>query len=389
MVDGTPAQNDNNDTLQWLILKQCLNNSRTINRLLKKYTTVSAILGAETSELRDCGCEQSELDNLRATYQKPQQTQAGRAALSNLAWLVKNEVQLLVPTIPPYPPMLEAQFKSPPMIFVSGSVEILTMPQLAIVGSRQATPTGCEIAGRFAHHLTEAGLCITSGLALGIDAAAHRAALDAGGLSIAVMGCGLDRIYPRNHRSLATAIKEQGALITEFAPGTPPLAPNFPRRNRLISALSLGVLVVEAATKSGALITARLAAEQGREVFAVPGSLKNPQTRGVHDLIRQGATLVYHPDQVLEELGHLLVGQRQMQQSKGVEKLLANSDVAPPSELSSLEQLVIKAIAHDPSTTDEIITRTDLDAGTVAQTLVQLEIKGIITHTNGRYEAIF
>src|SRR5512139_1116054 len=208
-----------------------------------------------------------------------------------------------------YPALLQELPDAPPLLFVQGSVEVLTSPQLAMVGSRNPTTVGSETARDFARHLAGMGLTITSGLALGIDAASHRGALDAQGQTIAVMGTGVDRIYPAAHRDLAHAIVAGGgALISGYSPATPPLPGNFPRRNRIISGLSYGTLVVEAARQSGSLITARLAGEQRREVFAIPGSIHNPLARGCHQLIRDGARLVETSEDVLVELAPRLRG---------------------------------------------------------------------------------
>jgi len=206
---------------------------------------------------------------------------------------------------PAYPALLKEIADPPPLLFVRGDPAVLSRPQLGIVGSRNPTPGGRSLAEDFARSLSRCGLVVTSGMALGIDAAGHRGALRGGGTTLAVAGTGPDRIYPARHRDLARAIVEQGAIISEFAPGTPALPSNFPRRNRIISGLSLGVLVVEAACRSGSLITARLAAEQGREVFALPGSIHNPLARGCHHLIRQGAKLVEDIEDIVEELGPL------------------------------------------------------------------------------------
>ena len=205
-----------------------------------------------------------------------------------------------------YPPRLREIADPPLALFVQGCLDSLTAPQVAIVGSRRATPGGGRAAFALARDLAGAGICVTSGLAVGIDASAHQGALAGGGFTNAVMGTGPDRIYPSRHAQLSREIARSGALVSEFAPGTPPSAFNFPRRNRIISALALGVVVVEAAQRSGSLITARLAGEQGREVFAMPGSVNNPMAAGCHGLIRQGATLATGAQDVIAELAPLL-----------------------------------------------------------------------------------
>lgn len=203
---------------------------------------------------------------------------------------------------PEMPFRLKAIPDAPAVLFLRGDPGVLSAPQIAVVGSRRATPAGAGIARRLAGELAARGVVVTSGLAQGVDAEAHRGALDAGGRTVAVLGSALDRVYPAGHRSLAERIAEQGALVSEFPFGTPPAPWNFPWRNRIISGLSLGVLVVEAADRSGSLVTARLAADQGREVFAVPGSILNPLTAGCHRLLRDGAKLVERVEDVLEEL---------------------------------------------------------------------------------------
>jgi DNA processing protein len=224
------------------------------------------------------------------------------ALAADLDWLRASGARLLLWGEEDYPPQLAAARGSPAALYVTGSVQALKAPQLAIVGARAASPVGRAIAREFADALARAGLTITSGLAVGIDAASHEGALAAAGRTIAVLGTGLDRVYPRENTALAQRIAGAGALISEFPRGTRPQRRNFPQRNRVISALSLGTLVIEAADGSGSLLTARFAAEQGREVFAVPGPIRSPLSRGCHGLIREGAHLVEDPGDVLREL---------------------------------------------------------------------------------------
>ncbi len=245
------------------------------------------------------------LRRLRPAGLPPAEVEAGIAA--DLRWLDGARRTLLTPDSPDYPCLLARIASPPPALFVEGMAAALALPQLAIVGSRSPTAIGRETATRFAAHLSRSGFAITSGLALGIDAAAHRGALDARGPTIAVLGGGLDRVYPVENASLAAAILAAGgAVVSEFPIGTPPLPSHFPRRNRIIAGLAVGTLVVEAALHSGSLITARLAADQGREVFAIPGSIHSPTARGCHRLIRDGAKLVETADDVLAELAPLL-----------------------------------------------------------------------------------
>jgi DNA processing protein len=270
-----------------------------------------------------------------------------------------------------YPPQLLAIPDPPPLLHVLGEVATLARPSVAIVGSRQPTPAGRETAYAFARDLAAAGLVVTSGLALGIDAAAHRGALDAGGRTIAVCGTGLDVVYPRSNVQLAARIARSGALVSEFPPGTRPLPHHFPQRNRIISGLALGVLVVEARHRSGSLITARLAAEQGREVFALPGSIHNALARGCHRLIRDGARLV---ETVEEVLGGL--------QADLFAALPAGRAQAPATTafsggaLDRDSKILLNACGFEPVDVDTLVERTGFPAGSVASMLVMLELCG-------------
>ena len=225
---------------------------------------------------------------------------------TDLRWLEADNHHLILFGDSAYPTLLAEITNPPPLLFVRGDKSLLTHPQLAMVGSRNPTRGGLENARAFASHLAAAGLGIISGLAMGIDGASHEGALEANGLTIAVAATGLDQVYPARHRRLADRIADNGAIISEFPIGTRPQAEHFPRRNRIISGMSMGTLVVEAAQRSGSLITARNAGEQGREIFAIPGSIHNPLARGCHHLIRQGAKLVETAEDILEELGPLL-----------------------------------------------------------------------------------
>lgn len=272
---------------------------------------------------------------------------------------------------PRYPSTLLDTADPPLLLFVSGRLEALAQPRrLAVVGSRNPTPQGAQNARGFARALAGSGLCIVSGLALGIDGAAHEGALQAGGFTLAVVGTGLDRVYPSRHRELAHRIAAQGALISEYPLGTPPLAPNFPQRNRLIAGLSLGTLVVEAALQSGSLITARLASEQGREVFAVPGSIHSPQSRGCHALIRQGAKLVESAEDVLEEL--------QLAASPA-----PAADGGPTPGLGTEEAALLKAMGHDPLSLDTLQARTGLATAVLQARLLELELRGWVARLPG------
>jgi DNA processing protein len=266
----------------------------------------------------------------------------------------------------------------PPVLFVRGDPALLSRPQLAIVGTRNPTASGRRTAREFAAHLAGAGLVITSGLALGIDAEAHRGALEQG-WTVAVMGTGPDRLYPARHRELARQIAEQGALVSELPPGTPPNAENFPRRNRVISGLSLGTLVVEAATQSGSLISARLAGEQGREVFAIPGSIHNPMARGCHALIRQGAKLVETGADILEELGPLAA--TVTTPDPHPRDIPTSPAVSPDPEHAALLAL----LGESPTAIDTLVERSGLTAEAVSSMLLIMELQGYVASAGGFY----
>jgi DNA processing protein len=271
-----------------------------------------------------------------------------------------------------YPRALLEIADPPSLIYVRGNPAMLKKRCLAMVGSRNATPQGLQTAENFAKTLAGKGLCIVSGLALGIDAAAHRGALSAGGDTIAVIGTGADRIYPARNKELALAIVEHGAVISEFPLGTPSIAANFPRRNRIISGLSRGVLVVEAAPESGSLITARLAGEQGREVFAIPGSIHSPVARGCHKLIKQGAKLVETANDILEELGNFTTPEEQVE-----------------STLTDDEHPVLTALGHDPCSLDDLVDYTGQSAELLLPELLMLELSGKIAPLPGnRYQRL-
>jgi DNA processing protein len=284
----------------------------------------------------------------------------------------------LTPADPRYPVQLAAVPGCPSPLYVRGDPGVLALPQLAIVGSRAATSAGKETAFEFASVLAAAGLAITSGLAIGIDAAAHRGALAAGGVTIAVCGTGLDRVYPPGHMQLAGVIAERGALVSEFAPGMPPLAENFPQRNRLMSGLSLGVLVIEAAARSGSLITARHAGEQGREVLAVPGSIHNPLARGCHRLIKDGAALVETPDDVLAALG---LAARAWPANSSAESAQFAENSA--DRLDSGAEMLLNALGFGPADLDRLVERTGLAVHVVVSTLQMLELAGRVESLSG------
>jgi len=288
-----------------------------------------------------------------------------------LAWLERQGQHLLMWDQPDYPALLAQISDAPPLLFVAGDPQILEKPQLAMVGSRRASRPGMDTATAFSRSLAGAGFVITSGLALGIDAAAHQAALDVGGRTVGVLGTGLENFYPQRNRRLADAMIASGsAVLSEFPLDTAPSAGNFPRRNRIISGLSLGVLVVEASVASGSLITARLAAEQGREVYAIPGSIHHPGARGCHQLIRDGAVLV-------ETIEHILEGLRGWQQ-------LPFSTQTPAATSSHPLLTLLHAAPH---TSEALADASGWTLPKVLVTLTELEMDGRAVCENGRWFA--
>jgi DNA processing protein len=265
---------------------------------------------------------------------------------------------------PRYPARLREIDSSPRGLWAAGRVELLQSPAVAIVGSRNCSFHGRDDAELFARCFARAGFCVVSGLALGVDAAAHQGALAENASSIAVLGTGIDIDYPSGNKALAQALRTRGCVITEFEPGMPPLPANFPQRNRIISGLSLGVLVVEAADKSGSLITARQAANQGRDVFAIPGSIHSPLAKGCHKLIREGAKLVDTPAHVLESLGWQGAAHGQV----------ALFDELPADDDSGEVGAILKALGNAPMSMDQVALATGLSAGRIAAELSRLEV---------------
>ncbi|MGH8751138.1 MAG: DNA-processing protein DprA [Burkholderiales bacterium] len=282
-----------------------------------------------------------------------------------LKWLREENNYLVTLADPDYPQLLLQIADPPPVLYVKGRRELLNQPALAVVGSRNATPQGLANAESFAQALSDAGLCIISGLALGIDAAAHRGGLKGPAASIAVVGTGLDIVYPARNRALAHALAEKGTLVSEFALGTPAVGNNFPRRNRIISGLARGCLVVEAALSSGSLITARQALEQGREVFAVPGSIHSPLSKGCHVLIKQGAKLAESAQDILEEIGW---------------RQAAPQD---PGKIDSETSPFLEHLGFDPCDIDTLCARCQMPPDVVTAMLLKLELEGRVSMLPG------
>ncbi|MGH1472018.1 MAG: DNA-processing protein DprA [Cellvibrionaceae bacterium] len=321
---------------------------------------------------------------------------------NEIEWCYENNVRTLSVDDRDYPSLLSKIHSPPPVLYVKGDINNLSLPQLAVVGSRNPTPAGKENAFHFSKELVKTGFSITSGLALGIDASAHLGALSGGnhakGKTIAVLGTGIDKIYPQRHRQLVSDIVENGgAIVSEFAVGVGPHASNFPRRNRVISGLSLGVLVVEAAVKSGSLITARLAMEQDREVFALPGSIHNPLSRGSHSLIKNGAQLVEQVSDLQESLQGLLEYKKHELHSENTIEMTGNinddnlcdedNQIEKKCEesISKEEQEILDAIGFDETSFDVLAARLEYETGELLSALMTMELRGLILPTATGY----
>nr|WP_322786317.1 DNA-processing protein DprA [Desulfofundulus thermocisternus] len=292
-----------------------------------------------------------------------------------LARLQEQDIKYVTIEDGEYPRLLRNIFDPPPALFVRGSLSRLGEQAVAVVGSRRPTPYGLAVAEKLGEELARAGLAVVSGMARGIDSAAHRGALAAGGMTVAVLGCGVDVVYPRENRRLMEEIIRSGAVVSEFPPGSPPEAWHFPVRNRIISGLSRATVVVEAAEKSGALITADLALEQGREVMAVPGPVTSPQSRGPNQLIKQGARLVEGAEDILEELGMTCLFPAGERQSPALPRLTAD------------EEAVYGTLSTEPLPVDVVVEKTGLAVQQVLSALMFLEVKGLVRQFPGRLYA--
>ena len=349
------------DTESWLQLTLVPGASDdAVRRLLVAHGAPDAVLRASAAQLR-------ETVNAPTAAALKEGAPADRIVAA-LRWLADADNHLVTLADATYPPALLQLPDAPPVLYVKGRVELLRLPSIAVVGSRNATAQGAATARSFAHALSDAGLVVVSGLALGIDAAAHEGALEGRSSTVAVVGTGLDIVYPARNRDLAHRIARDGALVSEFPLGMPALAANFPRRNRLISGMARGCLVVEAAVSSGSLITARLANEQGKDVFAIPGSIHSALSKGCHTLIKQGAKLVDNVQDILEEL-HLQSG----------------PGIAPPGEREAHPLLAL--MGYDPCDVDTLAALSGLAAAEVAALMTRFELDGHVAGLpGGRYQ---
>lgn len=341
-----------------------------IASLLRHFDNIDNIVAASQADLVAAGVN-------NAVARKIANPDKARLELCD-RWLTGNNQCAINWNDAQYPPLLKEIADPPVLLFVRGDAAVLTLPQFAIVGSRNATPGGCETARQFANHLSASGFCIVSGLAAGIDTSAHLGALDTNNNTVAVFGTGPDQVYPASNAGLADAIAAGGALVSEFPPGTPPRRAQFPKRNRVISGMSVGTLVVEAGLRSGALITAKLAAEQGREVFAMPGSIHNPTARGCHQLIRSGAKLVETAGDIIEELTGMLAGISQsVEQNKLIDTDRSAQAVDPDY------QRLLGFMGWDPTSVDTLVNRSALTAEEVSSMLLILELDGRVEPLSG------
>jgi len=304
----------------------------------------------------------------------------------DLDWLAMPGHHLLGWHSPDYPSLLRSISSAPAALFITGDPNLLWYAQIAVVGTRRPSAGGLDMARKFGETFAGSGLVVTSGLAEGIDTATHQGAL-AKGRTLAVVGCGLDRVYPASNAGLFAAIAENGAIVSEHPSGTAPLRQHFPSRNRLIAGLALGTVVIEAAERSGALITARLAAEAGREVFAVPGSIHNPMARGCHRLIRQGASLIESPGEVLETLSPMARELADSLRSRlGLEScVVEGSKIASGTPPGPGEARLLDALGHDPVGLDQLQQRTGLTVSALSAMLLGMELDGLISLSEGRY----
>jgi DNA processing protein len=346
------------ELVSWVALSQVPGlGGEGLRRLLQVFGSPEAIISASAASLKQY-VKPAIVELIKAGIDDAEQTTLA-------AWLDQPDNTIVTLADPDYPQLLLNIADPPPLLYLKGRRSLLNVPALAIVGSRNSTAQGSDNAEAFAQSLGNAGLCIISGMAHGVDAAAHRGGLQTAAGSIAVVGTGLDKVYPAANRDLAHLLAARGLLVSEFPLGTPPIAANFPRRNRIISGLSLGCLVVEASLQSGSLITARLALEQGREVFAIPRSIHSPQTKGCHYLIKQGAKLVERAQDILDELGGFL----------GVDSIDKNS--------SKSEHPLYQHLGFDPVDLDTLSSRSGLTIDALSAILLQMELEGCVASLPG------
>jgi DNA processing protein len=345
----------------------------TLLALVREWHSPDAVLAAPADELVQRGCS----PRLAEVITRGPDGDACRRIARELDAIARKRISVRAILDPAYPSRLRTIADPPPLLYVSGSLEESDQLAVAVVGARRATPAGQMITERLANELAAAGFTIVSGLARGVDAAAHRGALTAGGRTVAVLGCGLGRTYPAEHERLRHEIEERGAVVSELPLDAPPHSGHFPRRNRIISGLSLGVIVTEAAIDSGSLITARLAAEQGREVFAVPGFVRAETSRGTHALIKEGAALIEEGQDVIDAIAP------QLEPSTRARLVTPRKHVVA-EDLGNHERLVYDALSYDPLTVDHLYERTGLPVAAVMASLLSLELQRRVRQLPGQ-----
>lgn len=357
----------------------CLPNTR-LAKALVHFGSANALLQSDTEALCQFFRKQ-DLEKIK--HWRTNKSDIADDLSNDRQLLVELGVELIAITDDVYPPLLREIPDPPPLLYIQGNVSTLKNPQIAIVGSRKMTPQGGKLSHSFSSALAKAGLTITSGLALGIDSAAHRGALDAGASTIAVLGTGIDGRYPRSNRGLHDEIAASGGvLVSEYLIGTPPRGANFPKRNRIITGLSMATLVVEASEKSGSLVSARLAAEQGRQVFAIPGNLSSPASAGCHNLIREGAALVTAPKQIVEDLGAML------------DVVLGTmiTECSPTEDIGRAERQdehwLLSALGQECLGLEALCDRCDQPAQDVAAAISHFELSGVISASAFGYQRV-
>ena len=359
----SPLSDDQQDLPQWIRLLETPGvGSESARRLLRAFGLPAHIFSADFAALRTVVSER-----VAKALLAPVSAQIQTLIERTLQWGAQPGNAILTLADDHYPAALLHISDPPVLLYLQGRTELLSAPALAVVGSRNASVQGVQNSGHFSEAVSRAGITVVSGLALGIDTAAHQGGLRADASSVAVIGTGIDSVYPSRNRVLAERLAEEGCIVSEYALGTPPMAGNFPRRNRIISGLAKGVLVIEAAAQSGSLITARMAAEQGRDVFAIPGSIHSPLSKGCHLLIKQGAKLVESAQDILDELLPLHANTACPRKLAGQKSRLAHSD-----------DLVLQAMGFDPVDTDALCLRSGLDAASLTTHLLTLELDGMI-----------
>lgn len=356
-----------NSLENWLILHFSFLSTLRLKELLHQFGDVNQLVAAGEKSLMAWGLSEVIIERIK----NPDRTQIKKA----LQFTEKLEYHIITFDHPDYPILLKEISHPPVLLYCWGDPKLLNATTIAIVGSRNPTPSGAENAFHFARELSTRGLQICSGMAMGVDGQSHRGALEAKGKTLAILGSGLKKLYPPAHRKLAEAIAENGAVLSEFPLDTGPQALHFPIRNRLIAGSSLGTLVVEAALKSGSLITARLAMEQNREVFAIPGSIHSPQSRGCHAILKDGATLVENVEDILREIGHFTAQTVDLFQAESVKDRHPDGDC----------QRLLDAIGFDQASVDQLVSRLGLGAKDVSARLLNLELQGYIKPIMGGY----